>query len=228
MNSIYLLCVLSFLNCTQLFSQEQTKRYLQPFSKIHIQGDLFVELKKDTSEALVIKWTEGLNASEIESEISDNQLIIKSKIDLKNKIKVQLIVYYKDLNEIRTSSGADVRCDDTLKVSPIDFFINTNSIAYFKVINDKVSVSATSGGLLVLSGKTKKMDAKLISGATLDAFKLECLNAQVDAGSGSKIKVIAIENIDASATMGGFISVMGNPQKKNISKSLGGKVEIIK
>ncbi len=88
------------------------------------------------------------------------------------------------------------------------------------------SASVSSGAELYLEGRCDELRASASTGAELEAENLECRDVRVSVSTGAEAEVYASESIDASASTGGDIDVSGSPQERNISKSLGGDVDI--
>ena len=106
---------------------------------------------------------------------------------------------------------------------------NTSSGAEFSVTGvsaDRFYASASSGSELELEGNCSRFDADASTGAVLDAEDLICRDVEIDVSTGAEAKVHASESIDASASTGGDVRVYGSPQSRDVSRSLGGDVDI--
>jgi len=73
-----------------------------------------------------------------------------------------------------------------------------------------IEAEASSGGSILLKGKTKSIDLQASSGAHLNADELLAENAKVQASSGSEINLHASVNLNAKASSGASVKYRGN------------------
>ncbi|MBO6696474.1 MAG: DUF2807 domain-containing protein, partial [Henriciella sp.] len=64
------------------------------------------------------------------------------------------------------------------------------------------------------------------SGSSVSLQKLECTSADVDASSGSSIRIYASASVDVDASSGSSITVSGNPSDVTKDTSSGASVRI--
>lgn len=89
---------------------------------------------------------------------------------------------------------------------------------------DDFAVSAAMGGVIDVSGACHELDASVAMGGVLSAKGLHCDSAAVSAAMGGTAEVFAARTYNASASMGGTISVAGAGARGAISTSMGGSV----
>lgn len=122
--------------------------------------------------------------------------------------RVVVTVTMPVLNAVDVSSGAD------LEASGIDA--------------DNFDASVSSGADATLSGRCGALTADGNSGADLDAGDLKCARARADVSSGADLTIYASQSITASASSGGDVTVLGNPDNRDVDRSSGGDVDFVK
>ena len=90
--------------------------------------------------------------------------------------------------------------------------------------SDNLSLDASSGSDIVVSGKCGSVSADSSSGADIEARKLTCKRGSLDASSGSDIEITVTEKVTADVSSGADIDVWGDPGDRNVDKSSGGGV----
>lgn len=112
--------------------------------------------------------------------------------------------------------------------SPSLTSIDASSGASFQgnVVAGKLDIDASSGSALSMEGACTALVLDASSGSSISLDKLECETANVDAASGSSIRVFASKSVDVDASSGSSISVSGNPTEVTTDKSSGASVSI--
>ena len=87
-----------------------------------------------------------------------------------------------------------------------------------------LSVEATAGVSMELSGTCKEINIEATAGASVDAGDLKCAAAAANASAGSKVDIWASERARATASAGASIEVSGKPpafeQQADISSTV--------
>lgn len=107
--------------------------------------------------------------------------------------------------QIRASSGADVEGD---------------SLAL-----DAITLDASSGGDIEISGTCKTVTAEAGSGGDVNAEDLKCENGNADASSGGDIDLHVTGTANGEASSGGDVRFHGNPTSFTKDESSGGDVD---
>lgn len=89
-----------------------------------------------------------------------------------------------------------------------------------------VEASASSGASLSADGTCNALDVDSGSGASIRAGDLECTAVVARASSGSSIRAHATEQVEASASSGASIRVVGQPTDVITNRSSGGSVSV--
>lgn len=214
------------------------------FDGFGIQGDgnVVSEDRKVSSDFNEIKVSQGIqlyltqgNDVDLSVEVDENLLdllVTEVKGDVlhvyfdKNVSRATKNVYLTatKINSIRTSSGAHVKGENTIKTKSITLRSSSGSSIKLDLNADDVDSSTSSGANMRLSGTTYSFDGSASSGSRIDADRLKSEVSKVDVSSGANIDVYASEKITAHASSGGDIDYSGNPKTVNKSKSSGGSI----
>ena len=89
---------------------------------------------------------------------------------------------------------------------------------------DALSLAVSMGADMDVSGACQSLHAAVSMGASLDADALHCDNADVSASMGASASVYAARTYNASASMGGDVSVVGAGARGHVATSMGGSV----
>lgn len=87
-----------------------------------------------------------------------------------------------------------------------------------------LSLAASSGADLEITGRCGALRVEASSGADIDAASLKCREVSADASSGSDIEAYASERATAEASSGADIDIFGPVQNPTSKKSSGGDV----
>jgi hypothetical protein len=89
----------------------------------------------------------------------------------------------------------------------------------------EMSLAASMGGTLQVSGECTNLDAAVSMGGSIRAEGLECRDADIAASMGGDARVFASNRYDVAASMGGSVNVAGGGQRGDIALSMGGSVD---
>lgn len=197
------------------------------FDQINISGK--VRLILSTGSAASIRIVDG-EENEVKYEVERGVLKIARK-ELWNPASyeemIQVEVVYTRVREINASAGAFVEHGEVMKNDDITFYFDTGASGTFTVQTGRIEASAGEGGILRFEGKTEVLDARTMTGGAIKAGDLEATRAYTRASTGGFISVMAVEDLEASASIGGNINYRGEPQSKEVKTSLGGTVNNI-
>jgi len=88
----------------------------------------------------------------------------------------------------------------------------------------EVSLSASMGGELRVSGACQALTASASMGGVIRAEGFQCARATISASMGGEVRAFASQSYDASASMGGEIRVAGGGARGRVGTSMGGEV----
>ena len=89
---------------------------------------------------------------------------------------------------------------------------------------EELSIDASSGSRLAVSGGCHEIDIDASSGASINARELEAKSVTVDASSGANIDVFALTNFHGDASSGANVEVHGGAQVFESDTSSGARI----
>ncbi len=193
------------------------------FDVIKVQQGISLYLTQGNSTTLNVEADENILDLLI-TEVKNNELKVYFEKNVYRAKARNVYLTTKDISEIRTSSGASVKSENTLHVNALDLNSSSGSSIKVYVNGTEISSEASSGANIDIYGKTTNFSANASSGSSIDADKLETVDAYVKASSGASIDVNATGKLTAKASSGGAIDFVGNPTNVNKDTSSGGSV----
>ena len=137
---------------------------------------------------------------------------------------VTALLYYKNIQSLDACEGSYVSSDQVIK--QMSFTLNSKEGAEVKLKLDvqKLSIRATSGGIINLEGTAKNQDIIISSGGVLNAKDLQTEQTNVNINAGGTADVRASELLDAKVRAGGTITIFGKPKQIKQKTVLGGSI----
>ena len=126
--------------------------------------------------------------------------------------KLRVAVTADQLTALAASSGAAVTASGSY--ADPDFQVDLSSGAALRAdINVGVLIVRQNGGsAMAISGQAPRFDLKITSGSVFDGDKLQTNRSQIDASSGSVVKLAVREVLLAEASGGSSIRYFGSPE----------------
>ncbi len=195
------------------------------FTGIKVSQGIEVILTQDAQVSLSAEMDDNLHELLV-TEVEDG--ILKMYFDKNvNKRKASIIyLSMPKISSIRTSSGAEVDANNTLKVNDLNLDASSGSEIALRVDANNIESESSSGSEINIKGTCKSLNADSSSGSEIDAEEMQAETVVAEASSGSDINVYASRSISAKASSGASIDCAGSPQEKNIKKSSGGDIDI--
>ena len=195
----------------------------EDFSKVKVSSGIDLYIKQGSKTSLTVEADENLHDIIIIEVVGGKLKIYTEKnIWIAKAKKVYLTV--TSLEELTATSGSDVISENTLKVN--DFEVSTSSGADLRIeveANYVVS-SSSSGSDLRISGTANTHETSASSGSSIKAYSLESKKVTARVSSGADIGVFASESLNAKASSGGDIRYKGNPKSVDKKTSSGGGI----
>ncbi|MEX0627336.1 MAG: DUF2807 domain-containing protein [Cucumibacter sp.] len=214
---------------------------LDPFDRIAITsgigavvtvgGEQAISIESDNPELLGrlrIDVRDGTLRAEIDYNWLDTLLgggILATIFGERPQVTIRISV--PALTGAEATSGALVEID---KLNGESLRLEASSGARLEVATIEagtLDAESTSGATLVAAaGSCERLNADASSGATLDLGKLECAEVIASASSGATARVFARDAIDAEASSGASVAVLGEPERSRVNSSSGGNVRL--
>jgi len=193
------------------------------FSTIKATEGLDVYLTQNNTESISVEADENLHDLII-TEVKDGVLKIHTKQNIGRASSKKVIVNFKDISSIISTSGSDVYSTNTINVEELQLKTTSGSDMTLEVNTSVLNCKSTSGSDLRLSGKTERLIAEATSGSDIKAENLIAQSSQVKATSGADITVNTSKELTAKATSGGDIKYYGNPERVDKTDGVSGSI----
>lgn len=202
---------------------EQERTINEPFSTIKATEGLDVYLSQSNKESISVEADENLHEL-ILTEIKDGVLKIHTKENIANATSKKVMVNFKDISSIISTSGSDVYSTNTITTETLNLKSSSGSDMKLDVNTSVLNCKSTSGSDLKISGKTIKLIAEASSGSDIKAADLIAESSEVKATSGADITINTSKELTARATSGGDVKYYGNPEKVDVSDNPSGSI----
>jgi len=169
-------------------------------AEIAVGGDYSV--RAESSE-------EGLEKLDI--RVKGDALEIRRKnmsFNFGRSAKVTVYVSMPELKELEASSGSDAIAGG--------------------VSGDAFALDASSGASAEVKGECGALSLDISSGAHVEAAEFKCKSATIDASSGASATVFVTDAVNADASSGGSVKILGEPKSVQTDSSSGGSVKVVK
>ena len=154
--------------------------------------------------------------------------ILKLKVGLDKKLRLGNIIvdlYYKnEIHGINLYQGSNAILEDTLNQTNLNVKVNEGSSFKGKINNKKLNIQISSGGEVLLSGKSSVSYIQANTGGVCFVEEVSTEQTTIKANTGSIVHANATVLIDAKASTGAIIRVHGNPIKTISKTALGGSI----
>lgn len=180
-------------------------RNLTGFNSINASDRIEVEVRQGDSYRVEVL---GSDAERVRTQLDGRALEIRQRggpwFAGPRDIDARVIVTAPNIDGLAASRGASIRAEG-IRASDI-------------------SLSASMGGSVDVSGQCQAVSAAASMGGSVAAGGLECQTADISASMGGDAEVFASRTFNASASMGGAVRVEGSPQTGGRSASMGGSI----
>lgn len=188
------------------------------FTKINASEGLNVFLTKSTSTAVKVQADANIQKLII-TEVKDGVLYINTSETIGKVQSKKVLVNFTYLNEINSSSGADIHTTNFILSDNISLNASSGSDQNIAVKATNINCSASSGADIKLKGNTTSITSDASSGANINAEKLTAKNCVTNASSGADINLNCTQSIEAVASSSADIVYSGNPSDVSVSES---------
>jgi len=203
---------------------------LSSFTSVDASAGIEVELVPGSPKAEITIMKGEIDDVEIKQSGNSVSVSFKSQSWFGNKTnnrKAYVKLYYdKDISSVDVSSGASLKCSETMKVNKFKSQASSGGSASMHIDAKDTDVDVSSGGSLTLQGMSDNLSVDVSSGGSFSGAELQAGNVDADSSSGGSARVWATKEIEAGASSGGSVKYKGDPEKENIDvgKWSGGSV----
>lgn len=205
-------------------AQDTVTRRLVSFHKLSVSDGILVQLQKGDHET--VKFTyEGVEAGKIISEVDDGELKLKIPLGYTKNTRVRAYLTYKTLDAISGSSKAEIDSKSLIKKDSLKIDLRSGAKIYASFDIKDLKATILEGALLSAEGYADNQQIDVSTSGTFSGYDLEGEDVTVKASTGGKAKINVEKELDAIATLKGYISYKGNPKIKRIEPKLGSTIE---
>ena len=231
MNRVALISLFLFGLIVNTHGQET--RRVGYYDELKVSHGIEVILVKGDPGTITVK-TSGVDPDDIITDVEWETLKIRfrntsfwddKKYDRRD---VTIEVPFSKMYLIDVGTGALVKCKSVIKAEELRLEASTGGELYLELDVEQLRSDISMGSILEASGTASVQRLKVNMGAVVDLRDLESDFATIKASMGGEVKLTAYKEVDASASMGGMITVYGGPEKRYTSDNLGGEISFRK
>lgn len=193
------------------------------FNAIEASSGIDLYLTQGNNTSITVEADENLHEIII-TEVRDNTLKVYLDENVKRSKAQKVMVIFKDIASIKSTSGSDVYSTNTITAETLTLKSTSGSDMELSVNTETIDCKSTSGSDMKLSGKTNHLTAEATSGSDIKAGDLKAQSSKVRASSGADITVNTSKELIAKASSGGDIKYYGNPDKVEKTDGVSGSV----
>ena len=232
-NRIFLICSILTGFSISSFSQDYESRKVGYYDEIKVSHGIEVILVSGEPGVIKVR-THGVDLDDIVTDVEWETLKIRFRNisiwdeDKYDRRDVTIEVPFSELNLISAGTGALIKSRSIIKGQELRIEASTGAELYLELDVDMLRAEISMGATCEASGKAENLRLKVNMGSVVDLRDLNSEFVTVKAGMGGEAKLTAFREIDASASMGGIITVYGGPDKRYVSDSFGGEINFRK
>ena len=215
--------ILFILVSTFCFSQEKITKNLGDFHELKIYRGLEVELIKAETQKIVI---EGKKSEQVTVKNSNGILRVSLKaLETFSADDVKVFIYFsEDIDIIDVNEGSIITSERIIKQDKLVLKVQEAGKIKLEIGTTDVEIKSISGGKITLEGYSENQKVNANTGGNYEGEGLKTDHTDVSVASGSNAIINASKLVDAKATLGGTITITGEPAEINKKETLGGYV----
>lgn len=215
--------ILIILLTNIVFSQDEITKNLGDFHELKTYRGLNVELVRDDSPKVVI---EGDKSDQVTIKNVNGVLKISLKVLESFSAKdVKVTVYFSnDIDILDANEGSVITSNRIIKQDKLVLKVQEAGKINLEIGTTDVEIKSISGGSVSLNGYSENQKVNANTGGKYKGENLKTDNTEVSVSSGSDAIINATKSVTANATLGGTITITGDPNGVIKKESLGGYV----
>jgi len=176
-----------FLLLSAGIASAQVNKNLGDFDQIKVFDRIEVELIKADENRIELR---GPRASDVEVVTKNNLLKIRMRATgMLGGEDIKATVYYKSINDIDASEGAQVSSEATLKLPNLTVTVKEGAQIELNLDIENLSIKSVTGGIVRLAGSAENMKANLGTGGILEAKPLMTKQANISINAGGEADI---------------------------------------
>ena len=196
----------------------------ESFNSIKVSSGIDLFLTQSETPSISVQSDENIQELII-TEVENGTLKIYLDKNTHHVSAKKVMVHFKTIEGITSSSGSYVYSTNTLQVPSLDLKSSSGSEMKLTVETEKLTSRSSSGAVMKLKGHAKDFSGNSSSGSQINASKLIADFCEADASSGANLSVNCIETFKANASSGGHIKNHESSIKTVVNSSSGGRID---
>ena len=223
MKRLFTLLVLVY--AVSLTAQNSIEKTIGEFTELKVFDRIEVEMIKSNENKVTIS---GKNNKDVVVNNKNGKLKIKMNIEkLFDGNNTKVTLYYTTVDVLDANEGAKIYSNDEIKQFELDLRSQEGGTINAVCDVSYLNVKAVTGGIVEVSGKSKKQNISLLTGGVFKGENNETENTEVSINAAGEAYINASKVVDIKIRAGGDVFIYGNPETVNESKVLGGRVKLM-
>jgi|GEM_PF-5483177 len=201
------------LGAAGLFAQATETRNLSTFTQVRVADNTTIVLVPGNPPRvdLTIK---NITNEKVLTEVSGGEVKFSTQGVLNDAVISGVLYYDQPLRKLTPTYGGTIKSDEPVETDRLEIEAKLDGYTRLKVDVKELVIIAGQGADLFITGRADNVTIEANSGAKVHLEGLECINANVKAGLGSKVWLTAQENYTVKATMGSRVYYKKEPSGK--------------
>jgi hypothetical protein len=195
------------------------------YDKIGVSGSFDVDLVKGKEGLIEIKIEKNL-LPYLVTEVENGKLKIRWKkgTNINTSRGVQLIVHFKEINDIASSGSSDIKSNDLIKTDNLEVAVSGSGNISLQVDVEVLNTRVSGSGDLDFKGAADNFKAAMSGSGDIKAFDLQTNSANLKISGSADINISVKDNLYARVSGSGDITYKGNPKIEDIKVSGSGNI----
>lgn len=200
-------------------------REVGSFDKIGVSGSFDINLVKGKEGKIEIKIEKNLLPYLI-TEVENGKLKIRWKkgTNVSTNRGVDLIVHFKEINDIASSGSSDIESNDLIKTDNLEVAVSGSGNISLQVDVDELNARVSGSGDLDFKGAADNFKAAMSGSGDIEAFALQTNTANLKISGSADITISVKDELYARVSGSGDITYKGKPKIEDIKVSGSGEI----
>jgi Putative auto-transporter adhesin, head GIN domain len=186
---------------------------LETFTGLVVSGSIAVTMEPGETERALISYGK-VQEDEISIEVREGKLYLRVLNRQENRRDtVRATLFYKTLNRVNASHGAQVVIKQTLNGESITADLDDEAFLSIKVQAGYFEGLAHERSIIEVSGQADKIEIGAYTGSTVRGLDLIAKEGRVNAHVGGRAAVNVSETLKSRASTGGDVRYKGKPKE---------------
>jgi len=195
------------------------ERQVSGIGSISTGSSINLIIEQTGSESIRVEATENIIPDIITEMVNGELQITLKPVSFIGIRPINCFVSIKDLNAIKVSSSATVKCDN-LKTENLSVQMASSSKGILMVDVKNLDLKIASSANLTISGNADSQTIIVNSSGNLDAFNLESKDCKIEVNSSGSANINVSGNLDAKINSSARLNYKGSPKvNSDISSS---------